>query len=475
MLCRVCDKGIESTDHLFCGCELAKELMVEVGSWWSLDIPSIDSFLNWQVWFESLNMSKVKKDCLEVVFLTLWWRVWNFRNASLFVKKNPKRSLCMDNIATYALLWINGKCKKDEFKLGGLVYLVRGESYGCSDFILLSGIFNLMLKPRKSVHNYIGKSLWKSIIYSSSQKSGRKKFSFLGRGPKGSNPGALVIWIFLNLLMASNEIIRRTMRKVISKEAQTEQYPTESSIECNEKYELSEELLKELRCNSYSERVEEDVIGHIAKILEVLDSIKVDGLDPFQLRMITSILSLSRNVRKWWMNEGDGKINTWEELVSTGVKETAFVQQYVLLPLWSNGSKDPQNTDADVAFDVKEPESEVHVSTSSNDKTKKHDEKTKREAKGKSPVELCKRVRDLNDEFEEFFVNSTNGVNAASTPVTAVGLYSTNNTNSFSAAGPSNTAISLNFEIGGKSSFVDPSQYPDDPKHACFGRHYLFR
>ncbi|GKB27217.1 hypothetical protein Tco_0866618 [Tanacetum coccineum] len=25
--------------------------------------------------------------------------------------------------------------------------------------------------------------------------------------------------------------------------------------------------------------------------------------------------SLSRDVRKWWMNEGDGKINTWEELV----------------------------------------------------------------------------------------------------------------------------------------------------------------
>nr|GEU62885.1 copia protein [Tanacetum cinerariifolium] len=63
-------------------------------------------------------------------------------------------------------------------------------------------------------------------------------------------------------------------------------------------------------------RVKEDVIGHIAKILEVLDSIEVDGLDPFQLRMITFLLSLSGNARKWWMNEGDGRINTWDELVS---------------------------------------------------------------------------------------------------------------------------------------------------------------
>nr|GEU49392.1 putative ribonuclease H-like domain-containing protein [Tanacetum cinerariifolium] len=98
-------------------------------------------------------------------------------------------------------------------------------------------------------------------------------------------------------------------------------------------------------------------------------------------------------------------------------KEPVSTQQYVLLPLWSTGSKDPQNTDVDAAFDVKENESEVHVSPSSSVKPKKHDEKATREAKGKSPV------------------------------ITAVGPNSTNNTNSFSAAGPSNTAVSPNFEI----------------------------
>nr|GEU32761.1 hypothetical protein [Tanacetum cinerariifolium] len=62
----------------------------------------------------------------------------------------------------------------------------------------------------------------------------------------------------------------------------------------------------------------------------------------------------------------------------------------------------------------------------------------------------------------EFSNNSTNKVNAASTLFPAVGPNSTNSTNTFSAAGPSNNAVSLNFEIGGKSSFVDPFQYPDD-------------
>nr|GFA07765.1 retrovirus-related Pol polyprotein from transposon TNT 1-94 [Tanacetum cinerariifolium] len=81
-----------------------------------------------------------------------------------------------------------------------------------------------------------------------------------------------------------------------------------------------------------------------------------------------------------------------QEHFDAGKPEEGNVQQYVLFPLWSTGSKDPQNTDADTTFEVKEPESEVHVSPSSSDKTKKHDDKTKREAKGKSPMELSTRV-----------------------------------------------------------------------------------
>nr|GEW24707.1 reverse transcriptase domain-containing protein [Tanacetum cinerariifolium] len=144
-------------------------------------------------------------------------------------------------------------------------------------------------------------------------------------------------------------------------------------------------------------------------------------------------------------------------------RENQSAQQYMLLPIWSTGSKDPQNTDADATFDVKENESKVHVSRSSSDKLKKHDEKVKKKAKGKSLVDLSTEVRDLRDKFEEFSVNSTKRVNAASAPITAVRPNPTNSTNSFNAASPSDNAVSLNFEIGGKSSFMDPSQYPDDP------------
>nr|GEW09691.1 reverse transcriptase domain-containing protein [Tanacetum cinerariifolium] len=143
-------------------------------------------------------------------------------------------------------------------------------------------------------------------------------------------------------------------------------------------------------------------------------------------------------------------------------KENTFAQQYVLLPLWSTCSQDPQNTN-DNAFDVKKNENDVHVSPSGSDKLKKHDDKDKRDNKGKSPVDLSIGVRDLRAEFEEFSINRTNMVNAASAHVTAVGPTPTNSTNNFNTASPFDTVVSPNFRIARESSFVDLSNYLDDP------------
>nr|GEW31679.1 retrovirus-related Pol polyprotein from transposon TNT 1-94 [Tanacetum cinerariifolium] len=124
---------------------------------------------------------------------------------------------------------------------------------------------------------------------------------------------------------------------------------------------------------------------------------------------------------------------------------------------------DPQHTDDVAAFNVKENENEVHVSPSSSDKPKKHDETAKRANNEKSPIELSTGVKDLRYEFEEFYVNSTNRVNAASAPITVVGPNLSNSTNSFNTASPFDIAISPNFIISRKSSFVDPFNYPGDP------------
>ncbi|GJY07794.1 hypothetical protein Tco_0374848 [Tanacetum coccineum] len=122
-------------------------------------------------------------------------------------------------------------------------------------------------------------------------------------------------------------------------EARAEQNLVEPRTESNVKFELSKELLTELQSNTYSGRVEEDVIGHIAKVLEILNLIKIACMDPFQLRMTVFPLSLSGDARKWWMNEGDGKITTWKELVKK------FFKKFYPLSYASNYDKMCDNDD----------------------------------------------------------------------------------------------------------------------------------
>nr|GEY32969.1 hypothetical protein [Tanacetum cinerariifolium] len=69
------------------------------------------------------------------------------------------------------------------------------------------------------------------------------------------------------------------------------------------------------------------------------------------------------------------------------------------------------------------------------------------------------RYKDLNAEFQDCSKNSSNEVNAASSTVPTVGQNSLNSTNTFSAAGPSNTAVSPTY---GKTFDIDASQLPDD-------------
>nr|GEW29919.1 copia protein [Tanacetum cinerariifolium] len=116
-------------------------------------------------------------------------------------------------------------------------------------------------------------------------------------------------------------------------------------------------------------------------------------------------------------------------------------QSYMLFLVWAASFKNPQNNAEDAAFDGKEhdfdakkPESVVILSPSSSAQSKEQDDKTKKEAKGKSLVESVIGYRDLNAEFEDCSENSSNEVNDASFTVPTVGKNSFNSTNTFSAA-----------------------------------------
>nr|GEZ18095.1 retrovirus-related Pol polyprotein from transposon TNT 1-94 [Tanacetum cinerariifolium] len=101
---------------------------------------------------------------------------------------------------------------------------------------------------------------------------------------------------------------------------------------------------------------------------------------------------------------------------------------------YSNNDEDAAFDKKEHDFDTKKPESEVDVSPSSSAQSRKQDDKTKKEAKGKSLVGSFTGYKDLNVEFEDCSENSSNKVNTAGSIVPTVGQNSLNSTNTFSAA-----------------------------------------
>nr|GFB74913.1 putative ribonuclease H-like domain-containing protein [Tanacetum cinerariifolium] len=122
-------------------------------------------------------------------------------------------------------------------------------------------------------------------------------------------------------------------------------------------------------------------------------------------------------------------------------------QTYVLFPMLSDGSKNPKNN-KDTHTGGKEHNDDIQKSVSPDihfsscgDQAREQGDKAMNKDKGKNPIVTITGFRDLNEEFAECIDNSSNGVNAAGSSVSAAQLNFTSSTNDFSAVGPSNAAM----------------------------------
>ncbi|GKC02619.1 hypothetical protein Tco_0994229 [Tanacetum coccineum] len=143
--------------------------------------------------------------------------------------------------------------------------------------------------------------------------------TFSGSDHEDANEHIEKVLEIIILIRASRlkKILHEVTAELISKEymetALTESNLSNVSNTLN--IELSKEFLTELQDNAYHRIHHEDVVDHIAMVLELLDLINIPGVDSHQLRMKIFPLSLADDARQWWINEGEGKITTWEELV----------------------------------------------------------------------------------------------------------------------------------------------------------------
>nr|GEU44130.1 hypothetical protein [Tanacetum cinerariifolium] len=110
------------------------------------------------------------------------------------------------------------------------------------------------------------------------------------------------------------EVMTKAILKEYEEKAQTESNLSYTNINDDVNIELIKEFLMGLKNNAYHEMFDEDAVDHIAKVLELLDLIKIPGVDTDRLRMKV-FLSLANDVKQWWIDKGDGKITAWGILI----------------------------------------------------------------------------------------------------------------------------------------------------------------
>nr|GEX21954.1 RNA-directed DNA polymerase, eukaryota [Tanacetum cinerariifolium] len=98
--CPICDRGVESSSHLFFACSLATQLACKISLWWNLSYAEITSYHDWHSWIVSLRLSRESKSILEGGFYVMWSHLWTYRNVFLFDSKKPMKAKIFDDIVS---------------------------------------------------------------------------------------------------------------------------------------------------------------------------------------------------------------------------------------------------------------------------------------------------------------------------------------------------------------------------------------
>ncbi|GJY53243.1 RNA-directed DNA polymerase, eukaryota [Tanacetum coccineum] len=63
--CPMCDCGIESTDHVFVGCDVSRQLGRMISNWWNTPLVEMDTIAVWKTWFSSIRLAPNLKSIFE--------------------------------------------------------------------------------------------------------------------------------------------------------------------------------------------------------------------------------------------------------------------------------------------------------------------------------------------------------------------------------------------------------------------------
>ncbi|GKD19862.1 RNA-directed DNA polymerase, eukaryota [Tanacetum coccineum] len=72
VLCPICGEYSKNVSHLFFSCSFVSQVYVLIARWWDLDVPRLNSYIQWSDWFFNLRMKRMQKRNFQALFFSLW-------------------------------------------------------------------------------------------------------------------------------------------------------------------------------------------------------------------------------------------------------------------------------------------------------------------------------------------------------------------------------------------------------------------
>ncbi|GKA58822.1 RNA-directed DNA polymerase, eukaryota [Tanacetum coccineum] len=84
--CPICKMGVETTSHVFFQCNVVRQVMRKISSWWNVEYMEVNSYEEWRSWLVSTRIRSNIKVIIEGIYYGLWfskdffmggmWSIW---------------------------------------------------------------------------------------------------------------------------------------------------------------------------------------------------------------------------------------------------------------------------------------------------------------------------------------------------------------------------------------------------------------
>ena len=110
--CPICDDAIETEEHLFVDCRIARHTWINVLKWWRIPNTTFHCLQDVFQLADHLPVDAKFSRFFDAVIQTTIWSLWRFRNSVVFSQKKPSKDLLFNDIKILSFNWIVSRCKK---------------------------------------------------------------------------------------------------------------------------------------------------------------------------------------------------------------------------------------------------------------------------------------------------------------------------------------------------------------------------